>query len=359
MAGAATPCVSIDLAKIEHNARVVVDLCAAHGITVAGVTKGVCGHPGVARAMLRGGVASIADSRLPNLQRLQRAGIGHCTLLRLPALDSAGEVVALAGMSLNSELAVLAALSRAAGAAGRLHDVMLMVELGDLREGILPRDLGPFLSEAVSLPGLRIRGLGTNLSCFAGVVPDAVNMGRLVELAAETEAVLGAPLEWISGANSSALDLIAAGGMPAGINHARMGEAILLGRETVRRRPWPGTFQDAFVLHAQVLERKRKPSLPAGQRGEDAFGGFPRFEDRGERVRALLDVGREDVMVEGLTPLLPGVRLLGATSGYLVADVTDAPEPVQVGSRLAFGLGYGALLAAMSSRFVRKTPGGG
>ena len=88
------------------------------------------------------------------------------------------------------------------------------------------------------LPGIRIRGLGTNLSCFAGVVPSEAHMRRLVALAEQVESVAGRPLEWISGANSSALALIAAGHMPKRVNHARMGEAILLGRETVHRRPW-------------------------------------------------------------------------------------------------------------------------
>ena len=349
-----TPYVCIDLAKIARNARTMVALCAEHGITVAGVTKGVCGHPAIARAMLEGGVACIADSRLDNLRRLSAAGIERCMLLRMPALSAVDDVVALSGMSLNSEQAVLAALSRAARRSGAVHDVMLMVDLGDLREGIWPDDLDTFVRAVLPLPGIRIRGLGTNLSCFGGLVPDADQMRRLVALAEQVEAITGRPLEWISGANSSALALIAAGHMPGRVNHARMGEAILLGRETVHRRPWPGTHQDAFVLHAEVVEMKRKPSAPVGERGEDAFGEMPAFEDRGIRLRALLNVGREDVMVEGLTPLDPGVDIVGATSGYLVLDVTEATQPVEVGGTLAFDLTYGAMLATMTSGYVRK-----
>ena len=355
MTATGTPYIHIDLAKIERNARAVVTLCAEHGITVAGVTKGVCGHPGIAHAMLKGGVACIADSRLDNLRRLRHAGIEQCMLLRMPALSVVDDVVALAGISLNSEVVVLGALSEAARSIGKIHDVMLMVDLGDLREGIWPADLDTFHREVVTLPGIRIRGLGTNLSCFGGIVPSEANMRRLVELAEQVESTLGARLDWISGANSSALALIAAGRMPKRVNHARMGEAILLGRETIHRQPWPGTVQDAFVLYTEVVEKKRKPSVPIGERGEDAFGAMPEFEDRGERVRALLNVGREDVMVEGLTPLTAGVRIVGATSGYLIVDVTDAAQSIEVGSELAFGLSYGALLAAMTSGYVRKT----
>jgi predicted amino acid racemase len=349
------PHLSIDLEVIEGNARTIVDLCAEHGIAVSGVTKGVCGNSEIAKAMLRGGVISLAESRLENIARLRAGGIDvPITMLRLPPLSGVDEVVAAAGASLNSELDVVAGLSEAAQRRGAVHDIVVMVELGDLREGVLPDDVVPFVRRALELPGIRIAGLGANLSCFGGVVPSADNMTGLVALTEDVERTFGLELELISGINSSGLDLVAAGGMPARVNHARIGEAILLGRETVRRRPWPGTRQDAFVLRAEVLERKRKPSVPAGETGEDAFGRRPSFTDRGERVRALLNIGREDIDVGSLTPLDPGVTILGASSGYLVADVTESGTGAEVGDELAFQPGYGALLAAMTSAYVKK-----
>ncbi|NNG11829.1 MAG: hypothetical protein HKM88_01115, partial [Halobacteria archaeon] len=161
-------------------------------------------------------------------------------------------------------------------------------------------------------------------------------------------------LERVSGINSSGLELLDAGGMPARINHARIGEAILLGRETLHRRPWPGTRQDAFVLHAEVLELKRKASVPHGECSEDAFGRRPVFADRGDVWRALLNVGREDIDVDGLTPLDERLAILGASSGYLVVDVTPVADSLRVGDELAFALNYGALLAAMTSEYVNK-----
>jgi predicted amino acid racemase len=179
-------------------------------------------------------------------------------------------------------------------------------------------------------------------------------MLQFVELAEDVEARCGITLEWLSAVNSSGLELIASGHMPSRINHARIGEAILLGRETIERRAWPGTHQDAFVLRAEVLECRRKPSRPEGRQAEDAFGGRPEFEDSGERLRALLNVGREDVDIETLTPLDPGIRIVGASSGYLVLDVTDATSDVSVGAELEFAPGYGTLLRAMTSEYVEK-----
>jgi len=348
------PYVTIDLGKIEHNARVIVGLCSAHQIDVTGITKGVCGHPGVARAMLRGGVGSIGDSRLENLRRLRSAGI-ECPLhlVRVPALSQVAQVVELADLSLNSERVVLEALSRAAERRGRAHEVIVMVDLGDLREGIWPDRLIPCVERVAGLPGLRLVGLGTNLACFAGVVPSRENMQQLVDHGQEVERCLGLPLRWLSGINSSGLEMIATGAMPRSINHARIGEAILLGRETTRRRPWPGTFGDAFALHAEIIELQRKPSLPLGERTEDAFGHHPVFQDRGQMMRARVDIGREDVAVEGLRPLDGRLSILGASSGYTALDTTAAPG-LRVGQEVMFRLNYGALLAAMDSPYVEK-----
>lgn len=351
------PYVTIDLEKIEHNARTIVELCRANGLSVVGVTKCTCGHPEVAKAMRRGGVGAIGESQLDNLDRLKSAGVETpAMLLRLTAPAEADDVVCLADVSLNSELAVLEALSRAATRRGRVHDVIVMVDLGDLREGLWPSELIPFLSGAAQFPGIRITGLGTNLACFGGVVPDEENMLRLVELADQVERNLGLKFQWISGANSSGLKLIAAGRMPVRVNQARIGEAILLGRETTRREPWPGSFQDAFTLHAQILELAKKPSVPLGSRSEDAFGHLTAFEDRGEIMRALVHIGREEVPVEGITPIDARLKVLGASSSYLVIDVSGAPGAYDVGDELGFALNYGALLSAMTSEFVEKRP---
>ncbi len=349
------PCLTIDLEKIEHNTRTIVRLCREHGIEVAGVTKVTCGHPEVARAMLRGGVTVIADSRLDNVRRIRNAGI-QCVLmlLRVPPLSRVEEVVDAVDVSLNSELTVLKALSAAALRRGRIHDVVIMVDLGDLREGLWPDDLLQFAKEAVKLSGIRIKGLGANLACFGGVMPDERNMNRLVELAVAVEKECSICLDWVSGINSSGLDLIAGGKMPKRVNHARIGEAILLGRETTHRKPWPGTFQDAFILHAEVLELKQKRSIPIGERSEDAFGKRPLFRGRGQRLRALLNVGREDIDPEGMTALDARVEILGASSGYLAVDVSEAQSSVKVGNSLSFSMNYGALLAAMTSNYVNK-----
>jgi ornithine racemase len=344
---------TIDLDRIEANAAAIVGLCNEHGLAVTGVTKGVGGHPDVARAMLRGGVTSIGESRLENLRRLREARVdARLMLLRMPSITHARQVVELADVSLNSELDVLASLSRAAEQLGRPHDVVVMVDLGDLREGVWPDDVERFVEKAEGLPGLRIAGLGANLTCFGGVLPTVENMGRLVELAASVEDLLGYRLDLVSGGNSSALPLIAAGDMPRRVDHVRIGEGIILGRETGARRPWPGTRQDAVVLHGEVVELKPKPSMPVGPRGQDALGRIPVFPDLGLRDHALVNLGAIDAALESLTPLDPRLVVVGGTSDYLVLDATGAQGDLRVGDEVAFGVGYAALATASTSPYV-------
>ena len=349
------PSVTVDEAKIEANARAIVGLCAEHGIETVGVCKVVCGMPAVAKAMIRGGVVGIGESRLENVQRLRAGGIvAPIALLRIPPLSAAADIVASVDASLNSEMSVLRALSRAAEERGVAHKVVLMVDLGDLREGFWPDDLMDAVRETMELPGIKFQGIGANLACYGGVIPTEKNMNELADWACRIEDGLGVRVETVSGGNSSALPLVAAGKMPGRINQLRIGEAILLGRETIRRQPWPGTAQDAFALTAEIIELKRKPSVPIGETGQDAFGGKPVFADKGEIMRAILNVGREDADVGGLVPRDANVTILGASSDHLIADVTACRPPLSLGDELTFDLSYAALLAVMTSAYVEK-----
>jgi predicted amino acid racemase len=344
----------VDLDKVEHNARTIVEMCTRHGIRVTGVTKGLCGDPEVARAMLRGGVDSIGESRLENIERLRAGGVdAPVLLLRIPSRSHVERAVELAVASCNSELEVVEALAAAARRSARRHGVIVMVDLGDLREGVWPDRAVEVAGRIGGLDGVHVAGLGANLACFGGVVPTVENMAGLVDLAEQVESALGERLGCISAGNSSALTLVAVGAMPARVDHLRIGEAILLGRETIERRPWPGTYQDAVVLHGEVLELARKPSTPVGQRGQDAMGHRPDFVDRGWVDHALVNLGTVDTDVAGLTPVDDRLVVLGGSSDYVVLDVSGAHGELRVGDDVAFFPGYGAMVTAASSPYVQ------
>lgn len=353
------PSLTIDIEKIKHNTETVVKACRLRNISVVGVTKACCGEPDVARAFADGGVDWIGDSRIQNLARFKTANIDKpMCLLRLPMISEAREVVRLAEMSLVSEADTARALSKEALAAGRRHKVVLMTDMGDLREGLQPQEILQAAMIFAEMPGLELYGLGTNFACYGGVIPTTEKLSALAELAGRIRAQTGCPLPVVSGGNSSSLYLLPEG-IPEGITQLRIGEGILLGQETSYRRPVPGTFSDAFRLHCEVIELQNKPSMPDGLIGTDAFGRSPVFEDKGIRRRAIAAIGRHDVIVEGLIPADAGAVIIGASSDHLLLDVTEVERPLAVGSILKFEMQYSALISGMMSSYVSKVIGRG
>ena len=342
----------IDLAKIEHNAKSLVGTLAERGISVTGVTKATLGSPEIAGAWLRAGVTGLGDSRVENLQALRVAVItARLTLIRSPMLTQVELVIRHADASLNTEIEVIRELSAAATRAGRIHGVVLMVELGDLREGIMPRDLERMARETLRLPNLTLDGIGTNLACHSGVSPDAVNMGELSTLAGSIESTFDIELPTISGGNSGNLDWVLSGADTARINDLRLGEALLLGRESLRRRPIDGLHTDAITLVAEVIESNRKPSQPWGDIAQTAFGERSRPERSGEMLQAIVAIGEQDTDCGALIAP-PGVEIIGASSDHLVLDCGATPP--LVGAEFRFQLGYSALVRAMTSPFVSQ-----
>lgn len=346
------PRLEIDLDKIQHNAYTLVGLLAERGITVTGVTKATLGSPEVAAALLRAGVTSIGDSRVDNIETMRRNRVSApMVLIRSPMLSQADRVVALVDMSLNTELDVIKVLSAAAQKAGVTHEIMLMVELGDLREGIMPSDLMHIVRESLRLPNIALKGIGTNLACHHGVSPDDDNMAELSALADSVDADFDIVLDVVSGGNSANLAW-ALGGVKTGrINNLRVGESILLGRDPLHRGAIPGLYTDAITLIAEVIESKIKPSQPNGEIAQTAFGARPTATDRGQVDQAVLAVGRQDIDPAGLREH-GGLEILGASSDHLMVD--SRGTRLRVGTEIAFDLNYSALLRAMTSPFVVK-----
>lgn len=346
------PRLEIDLDKIHQNARTLVGRLANRGISVTGVMKATLGSVEIAAALLRAGVSGLGDSRIENIEAMRKARVtASMTLIRTPMLSQADRVVASADVSFNSELDVISELSSAAREVDRTHGIVLMVELGDLREGIMPGDLEQTVRETLRLPNISLEGIGTNLACRSGVSPDATNMGELCALADSIDRTFGLSLGIVSGGNSGNLAWALCSPDTGRINDLRLGESILLGRETLHREPIDGLYTDAITLVAEVIESKVKPSRPWGRLAQTAFGDQPTAADRGQISQALLAIGRQDVDPDGLAPP-PGIEILGASSDHLVVD--SGLTGLSVGNQVTFQLNYSALVRAMTSPFVAK-----
>ena len=345
------PRIEISLSKIRENTKKLSELYMQKGISLMGVTKAVLGEPSIAKAMIQGGVKFIADSRIENIQKMKSAGIStQFVLLRTP-LSQAESIVKNADISLNTEIETLKKLSYHAKGQNKIHQVIIMVELGDLREGILPCDLPQLVRKTLSLPHIKIIGIGCNLACYGGIKPDDKNMRELSELVDLIEKEFQIDLEIISGGNSANFEWFKSSQDVGRVNNLRLGESILLGCETVGRKVIPGLHTGAFQLIAEVIESKRKASVPLGEICQDAFGNVPGFLDRGDHQRVIIALGRQDVQVSNLKSNNK-LKMIGSSSDHIILD--GESHNLEVGDEIRFSLDYSGLLATMTSPFVIK-----
>lgn len=345
------PRIEISLLKIRENARILSELYRQKGISIMGVSKAVLGEPSIVRAMIQGGTQYIADSRIENIEKMKAAGIStQFVLLRTP-LSQAESVVRSADISLNTELDTIKKLSHYAKACNKVHQVIVMVELGDLREGVLPLDLSEFIRQTTFLSHIKIVGIGCNLACYGGIKPADKNMHELSEISDLIENEFHLGLTIVSGGNSANYEWYQSARDVGKINNFRLGESILLGLETVSRKAIPGLHTGAFQLVAEVIESKRKPSLPFGEIGQDAFGNVPVFRDQGIHARVIIALGKQDILTSGLKSNY-GLEILGSSSDHIIIDSKN--KNLQIGDEVKFNMDYGCLLAAMTSPFILK-----
>lgn len=348
------PRITADLNKIRHNLRALHTLCFAYGVSFAAVTKAVCADERIVRVFEESPAAMLADARLENLAKIHTKK--PKLLLRAPAPNEAEETVRYANVSLVSETETIRALGKAAAKAGKRHAVILMIDLGDLREGLLFTNREGIRASAMAAaeePGIELMGVGTNLTCYGAIIPDETNLGELCRAAEDVRAWTGLPVPVVSGGNSSSLGLLKRGLVPKDVNHLRLGESILLGNDTAACRVMNGLDGGAFTLGAQLIEVQTKPSVPIGVSGANAFGEHPTFAAGGEQVRGICKIGRQDTVADGLKPHDEQVRIIGASSDHLIVDLTRA-KPCRVGDVLEFTPDYGALLRAYTSPYVKK-----
>ncbi|WP_299353583.1 alanine/ornithine racemase family PLP-dependent enzyme [uncultured Shimia sp.] len=339
------PRIEVDLAKIRHNTQSLVKRLEPLGIAVLGVTKAVCGNAAIAQAMIDGGVLGLADARISNVGKLRKSGIkAPITLIRTPMLSQVEQVVSICEVSCNTELSVIAGLSAAAVRTQKTHGVILMVEMGDMREGISPDHLGVIAKEVDGMPGVSLKGIGANFACLGGPVPDATQMAKLSKLAMSIDRRREAPLEIVSGGNSANLPWAMGQSHIGRINELRLGEAILLGVNPVSGKQISGLYTDAFVLIAEVIETKTNPASVADR--SPCFGARHLVAQNSPNARSILALGVQDTDLSGLT-MPVRIRFVGATSDHTI--ITNPKSYLHVGNEVKFYMNYGALMRAMAA----------
>lgn len=353
------PRIVVDLSKIKHNVETLIHKASEKQVDITGVIKGANGLPEIIDTFIEGGIKTIGSSRLEQLELTKQLHPESQTMmLRIPMLSELDRMVKCSDISLNSELVTLNELNHVCQKQGITHSVILMMDLGDLREGFFDEEELFSAAHLVEkeLAHLHLKGIGTNLGCYGSIQPDEVNLGRLVQLAEHIEHDIGRTLEIISGGASTTVPLILNDTLPERINHLRVGDNIFLrDMEAFFDYTFPEMYGDAFTIEAEILEIKEKPSYPIGHISVDAFGNAAEYTDIGNRMRALIGIGRQDL--GDMTKLIPydkKIQAIGGSSDHTIVDVTDSDKTYQVGDILSFNIEYELLLYATNSQYVGK-----
>lgn len=351
----------VDLNKLRNNMTQVVRRCDEIGIEIAGVIKGCNGLIPVAEQFYRSGCRWIASSRLEQLSPLLDAGIqAELMLVRIPMISEAEDVVRICDYSLNSEVSVIKELNKFAGKHDKIHNVILMADLGDLREGFWDKEEMADVAEMIEndMHNLHLAGVGVNVGCYGSVQPTKEKLQELVDVAEVIEGRIGRELEILSGGATSSLMRVMDEDMPSRINMLRIGEGSLLAYDlpVLYDRDMPYMQQDTFRLRAEVVEVKDKPSHPVGEIGFDAFGHKVQYVDRGIRKRAILGIGKVDYGDPSeLIKTIDGIEVLGASSDHTILDIQDLVDQggdLRVGDVVEFRVNYATLVYLTSSTNV-------
>lgn len=353
------PVIEINLKKLRHNIDEIVKRCKKDGIEIAAVVKGFNGIPRAMKLYNQSGCKQIASSRLEHLAMARKLGIsGPFLAIRIPMMSEIPDLVSLADMSLNSELAVIKAIDAECHRRKKYHGIILMADLGDLREGFWDKE--EIVRAAVyiekELKHVYLAGVGTNLGCYGSIHATPQKMEELIAVAQAIEEAIGRKLEIISGGGTLSLPLVIKGTMPDRINHLRLGEGIILGRDLQEfwNLDMSFLYHDVFTLKAEIIEIKDKPSYPVGEIFVNCFGKTGQYIDRGTRKRAILAVGKVDFALDyQLYPRLSGVEILGSSSDHLIVDIQENRDDLAVGDILEFDLQYSTMLYLTNSRYVR------
>jgi predicted amino acid racemase len=347
------PCIEIHFPKLKQNANTLLTLCQEQKVTSCFVvTKMLAGDVKIARFLANCGFSHLADSRIENLIKFKSINIPK-VLLRIPMMSEANKVVKFSDISLNSELLTILKLNDAALKQNKVHQIIYMFDLGDLREGHFYKEEYLETMRIINqLVGIQLIGIGTNLTCYGGIIPTPQILNELLLIKTNIEQSLNITLPIISGGNSSSVMLLLNQQLPEAINNLRLGEAIVLGKETAYGNQIPNTFSDAFILKAEIVEMKSKPSFPIGLMGMNSFGEIPQIKDKGLMKRGILAIGKQDIFPENLIPIDTQITIIGGSSDHTIVDLGHSDY--QVGDILSFKMNYPGLLQLMTSNYVKK-----
>ncbi|WP_299822137.1 alanine/ornithine racemase family PLP-dependent enzyme [uncultured Pontibacter sp.] len=344
--------------KLQHNYNHLDKVFKQHEIDWGIVTKLLCGNEMFLKEVLELGVQEVHDSRVTNLKVIKNMAPQVQTVYIKPAPKlSIPDIIQFADVSFQTEFEIIKLLSDEAVNQGKLHKIIIMIEMGDLREGVMGDDLINFYEKVFQLPGISVIGLGANFNCLHGVMPTRDKLIQLSLYKQIIEAKFNRKIPWVSGGTSVTIPLLFNHQMPQGINHFRIGEALFFGLNLFTGETFEGMHDDVFELYTEIIELTEKPMVPSGIMAENPSGESFEIDESlygKSSHRAILDVGLLDINPKFLIPKDESLSVIGASSDMLVVELGENEHNYKVGDVLRFGLRYMGALSILNSRYIAK-----
>lgn len=350
--------ITLDRKKFEWNYQQLDELFKEHGVTWAAVSKLLCGNELYISELLRLGIEEVCDSRISNLKKIKEQKPEVNTVYIKPAAQEIIEdVVKYADASFNTEFHTIKLLSEEAQRQNKEHRVIIMIELGDLREGIMGDHLMKFYEKVFNVPNISVSGIGSNLNCLHGVMPTQDKLVQLGLYKQLIEARFGREIPWVTGGTSVTIPLLMRHQVPKSVNHFRVGETLFFGKDLVNGGVIEGLRDDVFKLYSQIIEITEKPKVPIGPLETNPSGEMYEIEedDYGKKsYRAIIDIGLLDCSTDFLFPDDDGLEICGASSDMLVLDLGQNVKEYKVGDYIPFRIGYMGALRLFNSDYIEK-----
>ncbi len=350
--------IELNKEKLGHNFHFLDNLFEKNNIQWGMVSKILCGNKEYLKLLLELEIKEIHDSRISNLQVIKSINPNVQTVyIKPPPKKSIKRLVKYADVSLNTEFETIKLISAEAGRQNKNHKIIIMIEMGDLREGILGEDLVGFYSSVFKLPNIEVIGLGTNLNCLNGIMPTHDKMVQLSLYEQLIEATFNKKIPWVSGGSSVTIPMLYKKLIPKGVNHFRVGETLFFGNNLITSKPIKGMKTDVFKLFAEVIELTEKPKVPMGEIGTNVAGESPEINenDYGKTsFRAILDIGLLDIDIKNITPIKKRYQFSGASSDMIVLDIGQNSGKLKVGDMVEFKPDYMGVLRILNSDYIDK-----
>jgi predicted amino acid racemase len=345
--------------KLQENYTFLDTLFKEREIHWGVVTKLLCGNSIYLKEVMELGVTEMHDSRVSNLKKIKKLNPNIQTVyIKPPSKRNIESIIQHADVSLNTEIYTIQLLSSEAKKQNKTHGIIIMIEMGDLREGVLGEELLSFYEQVFKLPNVEIRGIGTNLNCLSGVMPTQDKLIQLSLYKQLIEAKFNVEIPWVSGGTSVAVPLMLKNAHPMAVNHFRIGEALFFGKDLFTGKTINGMHNDVFKLYSEIIEITKKPNNPIGELGENVAGKTYEIDENTDlsltSLRAILDIGLLDMQPQYLESCNPNITIVDASSDMTVVDISNSKEAYKIGDIIEFKLQYMGALYLLNSYYIEK-----